>query len=137
MEYPILEKYIYVKTSVIHGSGIFTSVDIPSGTPLIRITGEIISGEECERREEEENNVYIFWNGDDRFIDTSLTEKIKFINHNCNYNCDVEGFEDELILVASRDISSGEELTIDYGYEEIYEGCTCFDCFNKNLNQTG
>lgn len=128
-----IEKFIFVKSSAIHGNGIFTSVDIPSGTPILNISGEVISGYECERREEEENNVYIFWNGDDSFIDTSATNKIKYINHNCNYNCDVmESNGDQLILVATKEISSGEELTIDYGYEEIYESCTCVVCDNKN-----
>lgn len=136
MEYNNLEKYILVKNSVIHGSGLFTTADIQSGTPIMKISGEIISGNECERREEEESNVYIFWNGDDCFIDTSSSEKIKYINHNCGYNCEVSEIDDQLVLVASRNILSGEELTIDYGYDEIYEGCSCFDCFNKNGNQT-
>lgn len=128
-----LEKFIYVQTSSIHGSGIFTSIDIPVGTPILKISGEVISGDECERREEEENNVYIFWNGDDCYIDTATTSKIKYINHNCNYNCDIiEAHDNQLLLVSTKEISSGEELTIDYGYDEIYESCSCFVCDSKN-----
>jgi hypothetical protein len=92
------------------------------------ISGEVISGDECERREEEENNVYIFWNGDN-YIDTSNTDKIKYINHKCDFNCDViERDEESLYLTAYRDIKKGEELTIDYGYDEIYEYCNCTLC---------
>ncbi len=126
------EKYIFVSNSVIHGNGLFTSRDIARGTPLMRISGEVINGDECQRREVQENNVYIFWNGDDCFIDTSFTDKIKYINHKCDYNCDISEIDSQLVLVAARDIASGEELTIDYGYEEIYESCSCSACINKN-----
>ncbi len=123
------EKYVEVKGSKIHGYGLFAAVDFPKDKIIMKISGEIISGNECERREDEENNVYIFWNGDDSYIDTAKTEKIRFINHNCKYNCEVE--EDEnggLILVADKPIIAGEELTIDYGYEDIYEDCSCQVC---------
>ncbi len=128
-----LEKSIYVKTSSIHGSGIFTPSQIPAGSPILQISGETISGNECERREEEEDNVYIFWNGDDCYIDTAETNKIKYINHKCDFNCEVvETSNNKLLLVAARDILSDEELTMDYGYEEIYSGCSCQNCDNKN-----
>ena len=126
-----LEQFVFVKNSSLHGKGIFTSVDIPKDKITMPIIGEVISGDECELREEEENNVYIFWNGD-TYIDTAMTEKIKYINHNCNFNCDViERDENSLSLIAYRNIKAGEELTIDYGYEEIYENCKCGKCNPK------
>lgn len=119
---------IIVRDSNIHGMGIFTTSDIPKNSLIMIISGEVISGDECERREEEENNVYIFWNGDN-YIDTSKTDKIKYINHKCDFNCDViERDEESLYLTAYRDIKKGEELTIDYGYDEIYEYCNCTLC---------
>ncbi len=122
------EKDIVVKESIIHGKGIFTKVDIPESSRIMVIAGEVISGNECERREDEENNVYIFWNGDN-YIDTAKTEKIKYINHLCDCNCDVlDRDERSLWLIAYRDIKAGEELTIDYGYDEIYEYCKCALC---------
>ena len=124
-------KYLIVKDSGIHGKGIFNTVNIPKGAKILDIEGEIIDAEECERREEEENNVYIFWNGDDCYIDTSRTGKIKYINHNCDFNCDViEDGNNGLMLVAYKNINAGDELTIDYGYEEIYEMCQCEVCIN-------
>ena len=121
------ENEIVVKPSIIHGLGIFTTVNIPAGSLIMIIAGEVISGEECVKREEK-GNVYIFWNGD-TYIDTSKTEKIKYINHKCDFNCDViERDEKSLSLTAYRNINSGEELTIDYGYDEIYEYCRCSLC---------
>ncbi len=123
------EKSVVIKNSEIHGYGIFTTAAIPEGSKIMIIEGEVISGDECERREEEEENVYIFWNGDDCYIDTFNTEKIKYINHDCNFNCDVvDRDESSLYLIAYRDINAGEELTIDYGYAEIYEECKCSIC---------
>ncbi len=123
------EKYLYVNDSGIHGAGLFTSVKISAGEKIMIIKGDVISGDECERREEF-GNVYIFWNGE-TYIDTEKTGKIKFINHNCSYNCDIYDRDDEtLFLVADRDIEPDEELTIDYGYEEIYDLCQCEICVN-------
>lgn len=125
------EQSIIVRESEIHGKGLFSSVFIPAGEQIMLIKGEMISGDECERRENEEDNVYIFWNGDDCYIDTSATEKIKYINHNCEYNCDVaDNDEESLILIAYKNILPGDELTIDYGYEEIYEECNCSVCMS-------
>lgn len=122
------EKDLFVKESGIHGLGIFTSVEIKTDEEIMVIKGDVISEEECVRREEDEGNVYIFWNGDS-YIDVSNTEKIKFINHSCSYNCYVDDRDDEsLWLVASREIKADEELVIDYGYDEIYESCSCDVC---------
>jgi uncharacterized protein len=121
------ENFVTVNPSPIHGKGIFTTVDIPAGSEIMLINGEVISEEECIRREDE-GNVYIFWN-EDSYIDTFDTEKIKYINHKCDFNCEVlEADNNGLKLAAYRDIFAGEELTIDYGYDEIYEACRCALC---------
>ncbi|MCK5087840.1 MAG: SET domain-containing protein, partial [Melioribacteraceae bacterium] len=113
---------------LIEGKGIFAAEDIPSGKLVMVISGEVISGKECERREEEEDNVYIFWNGR-YYIDTANTNKINNINHNCEPNCEVMDRDKEsLNLVSIRNIKAGEEITMDYGYDEIYEICNCSVC---------
>jgi SET domain-containing protein len=125
----VYEKFVFVKESDIHGKGIFISTKVPKGKKLMEIKGDVIDGDECERREEEEDNVYIFWNGDDCYIDTSMTKKIKYINHDCDFNCDVvENGRGGLMLIAYHKIEAGEELTIDYGYDDIYENCECYSC---------
>lgn len=121
------ENHVIVRPSNIHGQGIFTTIDITCGSEIMIIDGEVISEEECIRREEE-GNVYIFWN-ETHYIDTYNTKKIKYINHKCDFNCEVvETENDGLLLAASKDIAAGEELTIDYGYDEIYEACQCALC---------
>ena len=123
-----LEDKVEVRDSEIHGFGIFTTEFIPIGKEIMVIAGEVINEGECIRRENEEDNVYIFWN-EANYIDTANTTKIKYINHDCDYNCSVcDNDENSLLLTAARDIEPGEELTIDYGYDEIYEFCSCANC---------
>jgi len=121
-------KKIEVRESAIHGHGIFAKECIPAGEVIMVIEGEVISEEECIRRENEEDNVYIFWNGDN-YIDTANTDIIKYINHDCEYNCEVDDRDHRsLFLLSAVDIQPGDELTIDYGYDEIYEYCKCNTC---------
>ena len=129
------EKFVVVKESDIHGKGIFISTKVHKDKKIMCIKGDVIDGDECERREEEEDNVYIFWNGDDCYIDTSMTKKIKYINHDCDFNCDVvENGRGGLMLIAYHTIEAGEELTIDYGYDDIYENCECNSCVADTEN---
>ncbi len=123
---------VEVRDSQIHGKGIFASTFIPKDELVMVIAGEVIDGYECERREEEENNVYIFWNGD-TYIDTNKFGKIRFVNHDCDPNCEVMDRDEETLnLVAIKDICPDDEITIDYGYDEIYDGCTCKTCLQES-----
>ncbi|MEI7811319.1 MAG: SET domain-containing protein-lysine N-methyltransferase [Ignavibacteria bacterium] len=120
--------FVEVRDSGIHGFGIFASGEIPENGLILIIEGEVISPEESIRRETDENNVYIFWNGS-VCIDTILSDKIKYINHSCEPSCRILGrSKKSLRLVANRDILTGEEFTIDYAYKEIYEYCNCEKC---------
>lgn len=120
-----------VKNSSVHGSGLFSTIEFKEGQLITIISGEFINGDECMRREDE-GNVYIFYKSDDEYIDVSKHSQFRYLNHSCDYNCDID--EDEngnLILFAAVDIKSDEELTIDYGYDEIYDYCSCSECENK------
>ncbi|MCS6988951.1 MAG: SET domain-containing protein [Chloroherpetonaceae bacterium] len=120
---------VVVKDSSIHGKGVFATKPFEAGEVLMIIAGETINAEECLRREEE-GNVYIFYHDDDRYIDVSKTDKIRYVNHSCAPNAEVKDRDrDSLYLVAARAIAAGEEITIDYGYEEIYDLC-----FENNPN---
>jgi len=122
---------LIVKDSSVHGMGLFTTTEHKEGQIISIIKGELINADECVRREDE-GNVYIFYKDENEYIDASNHSQLRYLNHSCNYNCDID--EDEngnLILFAAEYIPSGEELTIDYGYDEIYEYCSCNNCENK------
>ncbi len=131
------ERFIEVRKSEIHGNGLFATCDIPKDELVMVIEGELISREESLRREKEEGNFYIFWNGE-HYIDTAGSGKIRHLNHDCHPDCEVMEAEGKgLCLVSARDIRVGEELTIDYGYKEIYESCNCPTCRSKKHSPTG
>lgn len=122
---------IEVRNSGIHGYGLFAAEDINIGELLIVIKGEVIGKDEALRRETEENNVYIFYNGSS-YIDTVNTAKIKYINHSCEPNCEVKSrSRSSLKLMSIKRILKGDEITIDYGFDEIYDECNCLVCSEK------
>ncbi|HEX2868102.1 MAG TPA: SET domain-containing protein [Ignavibacteriales bacterium] len=122
---------IEVRNSGIHGNGLFATEDIAPGELVLIVAGEVIDESEALRREAEDGNVYIFYNGDS-FIDAAGTDKIKYINHSCLPNCEVQDRDEaSLNLVSVKPIKKGEEVTIDYGYDEIYDQCNCDVCTDK------
>ncbi len=82
--------YLVVLESPIQGKGLFTTKPCEAGEILMIIAGETINADECLRREEEEQNVYIFYNDENTYIDTAMTEKIRYINHSCEPNAEVK-----------------------------------------------
>jgi uncharacterized protein len=57
-----------------------------------------------------------------------LSNKARYINHSCDPNCTVEITARTIWIVANRDITAGEELTYNYGYEldeEDAHPCIC------------
>ena len=132
MNYNLNNDYLIVKRSAVHGEGLFAKLNIKSGQKVSLIHGELINSDECIRREDE-GNVYIFYKNDDEYIDASNHSQLRYLNHSCNYNCDIDDDEKgNLILFAISNIKAGDELTIDYGYEEIYQYCSCSVCENKS-----
>lgn len=123
-----------VKESVLHGKGLFAAKRFSRHQVITKITGEVIDADECIKREAE-GNVFIFWKSDNEYIDVSNYNCLRYINHSCEFNCIVE--EDDsgsLFLIADKEIFPDEELTIDYGYDEIYQNCSCKSCINKSGN---
>jgi SET domain-containing protein len=130
-----LNEYIEVKESSVHGKGLFARKDIPVDTFICIIQGEFINEVECIRREEDENNNYIFWHSENNYIDVSKN-LLRYLNHDCSPKCYVdERDETSLCLITESHIFTGEEITIDYEYDEIYDNCNCDNCQSKIENQ--
>ena len=119
--------YIKIKRSRIHGDGIYAKVDIAEDTDIIQYVGEKISKEESELRAEKvmqkaqktgSGAVYIFSLDDEYDIDGNVSwNPARLINHACETNCEAQSVDDEIWIVATRDIKKGEELHYDYGYD--------------------
>jgi histone-lysine N-methyltransferase SUV39H len=131
------------------GWGVKCPVDIKEGQFVDKYLGEIITGEEADRRRKEakisrRKDVYLF--GLDKFSDKKSLDPLlagppvevdgewmsgptRFINHSCEPNLrifarvgdHVDKHIHDLALFAIRDIPAGEELTFDYvdGDEDV------------------
>lgn len=63
------------------------------------------------------------------------------INHSCAPNCNVQKWivdgYNRIVMVASKDIAAGEELTYDYKFYNFNQGIYQFDCKCGSVNCRG
>ena len=121
------KKLYTVRESSIHNRGLFAKHPIIKGSPIIQYTGEKISKEESSRRalewEEDARKlgqglVYIFEIDEDWDLDGRIGENpARFINHSCEGNCEAINRDGEIWIYSVKNISKGEELSYDYGYD--------------------
>jgi SET domain-containing protein len=91
------------------------------------------------KTEDQENasGRYLFETGKGKMINGNIKENIaRYINHCCKGNCEAEGPDGHVYIMALRNIKPGEELTYDYGKEYFDEfikpvGCKCISCAKK------
>lgn len=120
-----LPSYV-VRTSAIHGNGVFARRRIAAGDRIIEYKGERIPWPEANRRAEAKggplNHTFFFTLADGRVIDGGAQgNDARFINHSCEPNCEAMEHADGTVhIYALMDIERGEELC--YNYALIYEG---------------
>jgi SET domain-containing protein len=114
-----------VRSSPVHGRGVFAVAPISAGTRIIEYTGERISWDLATDRAEASgapvNYTLFFTLSDGRVIDGgSKGNEARFINHSCDPNC--EAFEEDgrVYIHALQDIEPGQELNYNYALE--YDG---------------
>jgi uncharacterized protein len=108
---------VRIGTSRIDRQGLFAAQDIKKDTRILPYVGEKISKAESTRRLAQ-GNAYIFTFNEWYDIDgKALKNTARYINHSCDPNCEVEITTRTIWVVALRDITAGEELTYNYGYE--------------------
>ena len=136
--------YILKKKSSVHGFGIFAKTLIPKGTRVVEYVGEKITKAEADRRgpklvryakeHKEQGAVYLFELNKRYDIDGHVSyNTAKYINHSCDPNCEIEIIRGHIWVVALKDIIKGEELSYNYGYEDIseYEDHPCYCGTNR------
>jgi uncharacterized protein len=109
-----------VRTSRIHGRGVFAARAIPKGADIIEYRGERITSKQADRRPDSDPDnpyhTFLFELNDGRVIDAAVKgNAARWINHSCQPNC--EPYEDDdgrVIIAAKRKIAAGEELAYDY-----------------------
>jgi SET domain-containing protein len=116
-----LRPKIAVKTSRIHGRGVYAARKLKKGERIIEYRGERITWKECDRRPPSDpgdpNHTFFFSLSDGKHvIDANVRGNVaRWINHGCDPNCETEEEDGRVWIQAVRDIRRGEELSYDYG----------------------
>lgn len=112
---------LVLRSSRIHGKGVFAREPIPAGTRIIEYEGEHITDAQGDERypydPELPYHTFLFKLDDDLLIDGGTGGNIsRWINHSCDPNCETVIEDDRIFVDAIRDIRAGEELTYDYHF---------------------
>jgi SET domain-containing protein len=110
---------IAVRTSLIHGRGVFALTTITACDPIIEYKGEIITAQEAQRRigrsRAEDGHTFFFSLEDGRMIDGARDgNSARWINHSCAPNCEAKQEGDRIFIRATHKIEAGREIFIDY-----------------------
>jgi SET domain-containing protein len=117
-----------VRKSPLDGFGCFATIQFPKASPIAEYAGEKITQSEATRRMRGSNGKCISELDTDCYIDGSVDgNHTRFINHSCEPNADVLIVDGFMVIFAIRDISPGEEVTVDYlnSFEEDLAVCQC------------
>jgi SET domain-containing protein len=142
-------KLLSVRTSRVHGRGVFAKKNIRRGTRIIQYTGRRVPWSSIPEESDDQRTFYFGLDNGSEVIDPSAGgNEARWINHCCDPNCEaIEDERERVFIYALRDIRAGEELCYDYRLEvdvpitnEIKEEnrCTCgaATCRGTMLEQT-
>ena len=112
-------RWIEVRESPIHGSGVFAARRIPKGTRVIEYLGDRITHKEADDRYEDhdpnDNHTFLFIVDRRTVIDAGVGgNAARFINHSCDGNCTSVIEQRRVFIESTRVIEKGEELGYDY-----------------------
>lgn len=121
-----MNKRLRIGPSAIHGEGIFATANLAAGEHVIEYVGEKISKAESARRCERQNWC-IFALDPECDLDGNFDwNPARRVNHSCAPNCEAELVDGRIWITALRDITAGEEITFNYGYDlEAYREHPC------------
>ena len=108
-----------LRSSAIHGHGVFAVRRIHKGKRLIEYIGERITPEAADLRYDDDAmdnpHTFLFTVDAQTIIDAAVGgNEARFINHSCDPNCESLIDDDRVFIEAIRTIRPGEEITYDY-----------------------
>ena len=109
-----LSNNVEVRSSDIEGEGLFARTDLNAGAILSRLGGRLVSDDALEDMMQSAGDKYV--DAVSIFEDANLLLPPRTLNHCGNHGCEPNlWWVDPFLLAARTCISSGTELTIDYG----------------------
>ncbi|HET9838060.1 MAG TPA: SET domain-containing protein-lysine N-methyltransferase [Candidatus Angelobacter sp.] len=119
---------LIVKSSSLHGAGVYTTAPIRKGTRVLEYTGPRLNTKECEGLYADTEVTYLFAMDDPKIIIDGFG-MAAFVNHHCDPNCETDQIRNRIWIIAMRNIAAGEELTYDYNLFDADPGemapCYC------------
>ena len=109
-----------VRSSVIHGRGVFAAAKIRKGSVILEYKGKRTAWDEAmdraDNNPDDPAHTFLFELDDGRVIDARVRgNAARWINHSCAPNCvTCEDEDGHVFIEAKRRIRPGEELTYDY-----------------------
>jgi len=135
----VTSSLVEVRNSPVHGLGVFAVAPIRKGTRILEYLGDRVSHEAADKRyedhDESDNHTFLFIVDKKTVIDAGVGgNDARFINHQCEGNCESVIENRRVFIDAARDIEPGQELGYDYeigrekddppNVDEIY-ACRC------------
>jgi uncharacterized protein len=111
-----------LRSSPIHGRGVFALRRIRKGKRLIEYIGERITPEAADLRYDDDAmdkpHTFLFTVDAQTIIDAAVGgNEARFINHSCDPNCEAVDDDGRIFIETIRNIRPGEELAYDYHLE--------------------
>jgi len=114
-----------IRESRIHRFGVYALEPIPARRKVIEYTGEKIGRRETKKRGQG-NITYLFTLDDYWTLDGAIGGSgAEIINHSCDPNLRSWNFRGHILYMSKRAIRPGEELTVDYRFDEKIEKVRC------------
>ena len=125
-----------VRSSPLHGAGVYTTAAIKAGARVLEYTGKRLTKKETEGMYADSEVTYLFGLDDGKTVIDGFGTAA-FVNHSCDPNCETDQIDNRIWIIAYRDIQAGEELTYDYNLYDVdpEEETPCF-CGSKECRGT-
>jgi uncharacterized protein len=124
---------LIIRSSSLHGAGVYTTSPIPEGTRILEYTGPRLSAKQTDGMYADSEVTYLFGMDDGRTVIDGFG-MAAFVNHACRPNCETDQIDDRIWIIALMEIAAGEELTYDYNIYDAEPGektpchCSATDC---------
>lgn len=114
-----------IRTSRIHGVGVFTCAALPARRKIGELTGPLLPVREARRMVRHRVRIYLVEVDDRWALDCSGGSALGHINHSCRPNCYLRIVRRRVEVYTLRRVRANTELTIDYGETPHANGMAC------------